>query len=205
MAVKRADSQIFENTVAEELPVAGGSEHMRRYITDFMNYVGDDASRASLIDTPARVLRSWEKLYAGYKQDPAELFRYFDKPENSDIVALKNIEFYSTCEHHLLPFFGEMHIAYLPDRRITGISKLARLVEVHARRLQLQERLVSDIARDIEKYLKPRGVIVTATAQHFCMTSRGVEKQRAKMVTTAALGQFRQPEMRTEFFSMLSL
>ncbi|MDD4003893.1 MAG: GTP cyclohydrolase I FolE [Elusimicrobiaceae bacterium] len=178
---------------------------MKRYVTDFMEYVGDDPARASLADTPGRVLRSWDKLFGGYRQDPARIFRFFECPENSDIVILKNIDFYSTCEHHLLPFFGELHIGYLPDGKITGISKLARLAELHARRLQLQERLVSDIADDIEKFLEPRGVIVTAQAQHFCMTSRGVQKQRTKMVATAARGLFKQQAHRAEFFSLLGL
>lgn len=155
-----------------------------------LEYIGEDASREGLIDTPKRVVRSWSKLYGGYKESPKEILsRKFESPgEMSYPVVLKDIEFFSTCEHHLLPFFGKVTIAYMPGRRIVGISKLARLVECFARRLQIQERMTEQIADAIELYLEPKGVYVHCEAQHFCMIARGVEKKNAKMVTKTVRG-----------------
>ncbi|MFA6584170.1 MAG: GTP cyclohydrolase I FolE [Elusimicrobiaceae bacterium] len=178
---------------------------MELLFRDFFNYIGDSADRPELADTPYRVIKSWEKLYGGYAENPDRIFKLFKCDDNNELIILRDIDFYSTCEHHLLPFFGEIHVGYIPDGKITGISKLARVCELFARRLQLQERLVNNIADEIEKRLCPKGVIVTAKAQHFCMTSRGIQKQKTKMITTATRGLFKNHERRTEFFRMLSL
>ncbi len=155
-----------------------------------LEYIGEDPKREGLESTPKRVIKSWDKLFSGYKQDPVELFKTFKEGTCGEMVILKDIEFYSTCEHHMLPFFGKCHIGYLPNKGVIGVSKLARLVELYARRLQIQEKLTTQIADDINLYLQAKGVIVVIEAQHFCMTSRGVEKQNSKMITSAIRGEF---------------
>jgi len=155
-----------------------------------LEFLGENAAREGLVETPSRVVRSWEKLYGGYNEKPEEILSKTFTQQYDEVVLLKDIELYSTCEHHMLPFFGKCHIAYLPNDKIVGISKLARLMECFARRLQIQERLVNQIADALQEHLKPKGVAVIVEAQHFCMTSRGVEKQRSKMVTSALRGVF---------------
>lgn len=167
-----------------------------------LDYVGDDSNREGLIETPRRIRKSWEKLFGGYKQNPKDILKAFRDGSCSEMVILKNIEFYSTCEHHFLPFFGKIHIAYIPDGKVVGISKLARLVEVYSRRLQIQERLVSQIADTIMENLNPLGAMVVCEAQHFCMISRGVEKQNSIMVTNAIRGVFQEIEARNEALSL---
>lgn len=173
-------------------------------ITRILSAIGDDPTREGLTDTPARVIKSWEKLYGGYKEDPADVLKtVFVEGSCDEMVLLKDIEFYSTCEHHMLPFFGRCHIGYLPAGRVVGVSKLARLLEVYARRLQIQERLTTQIAEAIVSHLTPKGVMVIMEAQHFCMTARGVEKQDSIMVTSAMRGVFSMPEVRAEFMSLV--
>jgi GTP cyclohydrolase I len=167
-------------------------------LRDILTYIGDDPTREGLIDTPRRIMQSWEKLFGGYNQSPDDVMRVFKDGACNEMVILKDIEFYSTCEHHFLPFFGRIHIAYIPDGRVIGVSKLARLVEIFSRRLQIQERLVSQIADSIQQGLNPLGVMVVCEAQHFCMTCRGVEKQNSVMVTSAIRGVFEQSEVRNE-------
>lgn len=154
-------------------------------------FIGENPGREGLLETPERVIKSWEKLYGGYKQNPEDIMKTFKEEDFDELVLLKNMEFFSTCEHHMLPFFGSMSIGYIPNGKILGVSKLARIAEIYCRRLQIQERLVSQIADGIEKYLNPLGVMVVAEAQHFCMTARGVEKQHSKMVTSAVRGVFK--------------
>ena len=158
----------------------------------FLEAIGEDPSRDGLKDTPKRIVKSWKDLYKGYNQDPAEaLGTVFENDGNYDeMVVLKDIEFYSTCEHHAQPFFGSVTIAYLPKKKIVGISKLARLVEVYARRLQVQERLNQQIADSIMEILTPLGCGVVIKAKHFCMISRGVQKQNSVMFTSALKGKF---------------
>jgi len=167
-----------------------------------LEYIGEDCTRDGLIDTPSRVVRTFDTLYGGYKQDPKEVVTFFEDP-SKEMVILKDIEFYSTCEHHMLPFFGKVHIGYIPNGKVVGISKLARLVEVYARRLQIQERMTTQIANCIVELIQPSGAMVVCEAQHLCMTSRGVEKQHSVMVTSAIRGAFEDKKLRAEFLSMI--
>jgi GTP cyclohydrolase I len=165
-----------------------------------IEYIGEDPKRDGLLETPKRIVKSWDFLFGGYKTDVAAIFKKFDNDGQYDqMVILKDIEFYSMCEHHALPFLGKVHIAYLPGDKIVGVSKLARVVEAFARRLQVQERLTEQIASAIEENLQPKGVAVYIEAQHLCMVARGVQKQNSVMVTSALKGCFRNDESRMEF------
>lgn len=159
-----------------------------------IEFIGDNPVRSGIEETPHRVVKSWNELYGGYKQDPKEILakRFQVERKNSEVspVILKDIEFYSTCEHHLLPFFGAMTVGYIPDNEVVGISKLARLVECFARRMQIQERLCEQIADAIEQELKPKGVYVEANAKHMCMIARGIQKQNAVMKSVAVRGDY---------------
>jgi GTP cyclohydrolase I len=173
-----------------------------------LRWAGDDPRREGLTGTPARVARAFEEWFAGYQQDPGQyLSRTFEEVAGYDeIVALRDIPFESHCEHHLAPIIGRAHIAYLPRRRVVGISKLARLVDVYAKRLQIQEKMTAEIAACLDKVLKPLGVAVVIEATHQCMTTRGVHKAGVSMVTSRMLGVFRnQAETRQEFLASLHL
>jgi GTP cyclohydrolase I len=154
--------------------------------------IGEDPDREGLLDTPARVARAWEEVGAGIGADPAALFEVSFAADHDEVVLVRDIPFYSMCEHHLLPFFGVAHVAYLPgpDGRVCGISKLARCVELYARRPQLQERLTSQIADALVEHLAPKGVFVQVEAEHLCMTMRGVGKPGAVTLTRAARGAY---------------
>ena len=162
--------------------------------------------REGLIDTPLRVINSYEEIYSGYSLKPSEILdSTFNGEDYDGIVLLKNIEFHSTCEHHLQPFSGKAHIAYIPVDRIVGISKLARLLDCHANRLQNQERITKSIADDIVKYLNPLGCAVIVEAKHGCMRCRGVSKQNASMTTSALKGAFfDNPDARNELFQLIN-
>jgi GTP cyclohydrolase I len=168
--------------------------------------VGEDPAREGLLETPARVARMYEEIFAGMEQDPAELFeKSFDEGYH-EMVLVKDIPIYSVCEHHLVPFFGVAHVAYLPGKegRICGLSKLARLVDVYAKRPQVQERLVSQIADTLVEQLDPYGVIVVIEAEHLCMSMRGVKKPGAKTITSAVRGAFeRSQKSRSEALSLI--
>lgn len=171
-----------------------------------LRWAGDDPSRPGLEDTPARVIRAYEELFRGYAQDPADILRTtFDEIDGYDeIVVLRDIEFSSHCEHHLAPIVGRAHVAYLPTRRVVGISKLARLVEAFAGRLQIQERMTAQIANVIQEVLEPQGVAVIIEATHHCMTTRGVRKHGASMITSRLTGTFRtDPSTRRELLALL--
>jgi len=174
-------------------------------IVRVIEVLGEDPSREGLLDTPKRVIKSYGQLYAGYNQNPKDILKTTFEGEGYDqIVLLKNIEFYSTCEHHMLPFFGKAHVAYIPRKRVVGLSKLARLVECFSRRLQIQERLTSQIAQSLDEILEPTAVGVIMEAQHFCMVARGVQKQNATMTTSSLLGLFKQDEKaRAEFMRLV--
>ena len=159
-------------------------------IIEQLRYIGEDPNREGLEETPKRIVRSWEELFSGYKKDPAEVFKYFDSDGYDQIVLLRNIELYSTCEHHALPFFGEAHIAYLPHKKVIGISKLARLLEVYSRRFQIQERIGEQVTSAIMKYIDARGAACIIEAQHLCMMMRGIGKQNSVMVTSSLKGVF---------------
>lgn len=173
-------------------------------VTRIISAIGDDPLREGLQNTPTRVIKSWEKLYGGYREDPADVLKtVFVEGACDEMVILRDIEFYSTCEHHMLPFFGRASIGYIPSGRVVGVSKLARLLEVYARRLQIQERLTAQVADALVTHLNPKGAMVILEAQHFCMTARGVEKQDSIMVTSAIRGIFSTPEVRAEFMSLV--
>ena len=171
---------------------------MEELIRQLLKEIGEDPMREGLEKTPTRVAKAWEYLTSGYRQEA--LFT----EEYDEMVVVKDIDLYSMCEHHLLPFFGKCHIAYMPSKKIVGLSKLPRLVEMFARRLQVQERLTTQIALTLQEVLQPRGVAVVIEALHMCMLMRGVEKQNSKAVTSAMLGQFRdRPETRAEFMELI--
>jgi GTP cyclohydrolase I len=173
-----------------------------------LRWAGDAPNRQGLAGTPARVVRAYEEWFSGYAQDPREyLSRTFDEVAGYDeIVVLRDIPFESHCEHHLAPIIGKAHIGYLPRRRVVGISKLARLVDVYSKRLQIQEKMTAEIANCLDNVLNPFGVAVVIEATHHCMTTRGVHKPGVTMLTSRMLGVFRsQPATRQEFLASLSL
>lgn len=178
-------------------------EDAKNNVVRMLELIGEDPTREGLLETPARVVRSWDKLYGGYKQDPEHVMKTFVDGACRDMVILKDIAYYSTCEHHLLPFFGKVSVGYIPNGRVIGVSKLARLVEIYARRLQIQERMCSQIADAVVTYLNPHGVMVLCEGQHFCMTARGVEKQDAVMVTSSVHGSFVEEKVRNEFLHLI--
>ncbi len=179
---------------------------MEKLIRQLLTDLGEDPDREGLKKTPERVARAWTFLTRGYKEDPRALISsaIFEE-ENQEMVLLKEVDFFSMCEHHLMPFFGKAHVAYIPDRRIVGLSKLARLVDVFARRLQVQERLTRQIAETLQSELRPLGVAVVMEAEHLCMQMRGVEKQNSVAVTSCMLGVFRDNlATRSELLNLIS-
>lgn len=175
-------------------------------VRTLLRWAGDDVAREGLQDTPGRVVRAYEEWFAGYDDDPIEyLQRTFEEVEGYDeMVLLKNIRVESFCEHHMAPIIGKAHIGYLPDARVVGISKLARVVETYARRFQVQEKMTAQIAHSIQDVLQPRGVAVVIEAAHQCMTTRGVHKPGVTMVTSQMLGAFRNdPMTRREFLTII--
>lgn len=168
-----------------------------------LEVLGEDVKRDGLKDTPRRVVKSWEKLYGGYAEKPEDILRTTFDEHSDEMIVLSDIDFYSTCEHHMLPFFGKVHIAYIPDKRVVGISKLARLVEVFARRLQIQERMTNQISETMMDAVKPLGVGVVVEGRHTCMMVRGVEKQNSLMTTSSLQGVFREEEVRSEFLRLI--
>jgi GTP cyclohydrolase I len=171
-----------------------------------IRWAGDDPAREGLVDTPSRVIRSYEEFFAGYSQDPREILaRTFSEVQGYDeMIVLKDIRFESYCEHHMVPIIGRAHVAYLPRERVVGISKLARLVDAFAKRLQIQEKMTAQIADTLEEVLQPLGVGVILEANHQCMSTRGVHKAGASMVTSRMLGTFRDdPSTRREFLSIV--
>lgn len=177
----------------------------KELLREILRRVGDDPDREGLRQTPDRIVRSWKELYGGYSQRAEEvLVTQFQAEQYDEMVLLRDFEFFSTCEHHMLPFYGKAHIAYLPNEKIVGLSKLARLTDMYARRLQVQERLTYQIATELQRVLKPKGVAVMIEAKHQCMCSRGVRKQEGKMVTSCLLGAFKENlASRTEFLALV--
>ena len=170
-------------------------------ISTILQAVGEDPTRSGIADTPSRVARMYDELLSGYKTDPVELLNnaLFDV-EYDEMVIVKDIDFYSMCEHHMLPFYGHASVGYLPEGKVIGLSKIPRIVDMFARRLQVQERMTQQIAIFLEDLIKPRGVAVVVEASHLCAAMRGVKKQRTRMVTSAMLGAFRDnPSTRGEF------
>jgi GTP cyclohydrolase I len=181
-------------------------EEAEAAVRTLLRWAGDNPAREGLVDTPGRVVRSYEEFFAGYGIDPVALLeRTFEEVEGYDeIVLLRDIRLESYCEHHMVPIIGRVHVAYLPDRRVVGISKLARVVDAYGKRLQIQEKLTAQIAATIDAVLQPRGVAVVIEAGHQCMSTRGVHKPGVSMVTSRMLGAFRDnPDTRRELLAML--
>jgi GTP cyclohydrolase I len=179
---------------------------LRDHVERMLKLLGEDPTREGLLKTPERVEKALQYFTKGYAQDPEAILKsaVFEDREYDEMVIVKDVDVFSLCEHHLLPFIGKCHIAYLPDRKIVGLSKIPRLVEVFSRRLQIQERLTTQIARTIEKALQPQGVGVVMEAFHLCVMMRGVEKQNAHMVTSSMRGRFRSdPKTREEFLDLI--
>jgi GTP cyclohydrolase I len=181
------------------------SDPIEACVDTMLAELGEDPRREGLLKTPARVARAMRFLTGGYAQDPIEILNNAVFEEGYDeMVLVKDVGFYSLCEHHLLPFFGRIHVAYIPDGRIVGLSKLPRMVEMFARRLQVQERLTTDVAGAIETVLRPKGVAVVAEAIHLCMMMRGVEQQNAFAITSSLRGEFaHDPKTRAEFMELI--
>ncbi len=204
-----ANIQLAETLTLERLSAAGRRPDRaaaEAAVRTLIAYAGDDPTREGLHDTPTRVVRAYDEFFSGYFADPVELLeRTFEEIDGYDeIVLLRDIPFASHCEHHMVPFIGKAHIAYLPHRRVVGISKLARVIEVYAKRLQIQEKLTAQVANTIQRVLEPRGVAVAIESQHQCMTMRGVNKPGVSMSTSTMLGAFREdPRTRQEFLTMI--
>jgi GTP cyclohydrolase I len=192
-----------DTTAAGQRPSREAAEAAVRTL---LCWAGDDPAREGLEGTPERVVRAYEEFFAGYAQDPTDILqRTFEETGGYDeMVLLRDIRFESHCEHHMAPIIGQAHVAYMPKTRVVGISKLARVVEIYARRLQIQEKMTAQIANTIDEVLQPHGVAVVIDAAHQCMTTRGVHKPGASMVTSHMLGVFRDdPKTRREFLGMI--
>jgi len=175
-------------------------------VKSMMLHVGEDPQREGLLDTPTRVRKAYEFIYGGYKEDPIEILnKALFTSSNDEMVLIKDIEFYSTCEHHLLPIIGRVHVAYIPDGKVVGLSKIPRVVNVFARRMQIQEQLTEQIADAIMQAISPKGVAVVVVARHMCMEMRGVEKINSTTTSSALRGLFKRDEKtRAEFFSLIN-
>lgn len=173
----------WERAIREE----GPEDSVRR----FLQYIGEDCKREGLLQTPSRVVKSWKELFSGYEQDPANMLTVFEDGACDEQVILRNVEFTSHCEHHCLPFFGHAHIAYVPDKKVIGVSKLVRLLEIYSKRLQIQERLCQQVTTALDTHLQPKGSACIITAKHLCMVCRGVQKQHSEMVTSSLTGAYR--------------
>ena len=187
-------------------PTRPAREEAIAAVRTLIRWAGDDPDREGLLETPDRVVRAYEEFFSGYAQDPAEILaKTFSEVDGYDeMIVMNDIRFESHCEHHMVPIIGKAHIGYLPDKRVVGISKLARLVEVYARRLQIQEKMTVQIADTLQDVLQPKGVAVVVEAAHQCMTTRGVRKPGVSMVTSRMLGSFRDdPTTRREFLAMI--
>jgi GTP cyclohydrolase IA len=186
-------------------PSVNSQSNLERLVYDFLKELGEDPTREGLERTPARVAKAYQYLTSGYGQRVEDILNdALFTEEYDEMVVVKDIDYFSMCEHHVLPFFGRAHVAYMPSRKIVGLSKIARLVEMFSRRLQVQERLTTQIAHTINDVLQPRGVAVVVEGLHLCMLMRGVEKQNSKAVTSAMLGAFRdRPETRAEFMELI--
>lgn len=168
--------------------------------------IGEDVNREGLQDTPRRIINAMSELFVGYKQNPEDILKvqFVEFGNYDEIILLKDIDFYSFCEHHCLPFYGTVSVGYIPTDKIVGLSKMARLVEVFARRLQIQERFTTQISKTLNKVLRPKGVAVVVKGKHLCMGMRGVKKANAEMVTSSMLGVFKEkPEARAEFLELI--
>ncbi|MGN0135913.1 GTP cyclohydrolase I FolE [Anaerotignum sp.] len=179
-------------------------EKVEQAIRLLLEGIGEDVNREGLVETPARIARMYGEICGGMEEDAGEHLKKTFTAENNEMVVEKDITFYSLCEHHMLPFYGKVHIAYIPDGKVVGLSKLARTVEVYARRLQLQEQMTAQIADALMQHLNPKGVMVMAEAEHMCMTMRGVKKPGSKTVSIVTRGEFEDNEkLQNMFFRMI--
>ena len=198
-------------TIAPEAPASGvkavSNEAAEEAFRTVIRWIGEDPDRDGLRETPDRLVRSYREYFCGYEEDPAQVLRktFAEVDGYDEMIVLRGVTFESHCEHHLAPIIGRVWVGYIPNRRVVGISKLARLVEIFAKRLQIQERLTAQIANTIDEVLKPAGVAVVVKAAHHCMISRGVHKRGSDLVTSRMLGVFRdQPATRSEFLSLVN-
>jgi len=186
---------------------SGDKSKVEEAIGHIFDYLGENKDREGIKGSPKRIVDSWKRIFGGYLQDPEELFTFFEEDNvipKDQIILLKNIEFYSTCEHHFLPFAGSCHVAYIPSDKVVGISKLARLLELFSRRLQIQERIGNQVVDSLMKTLQAQGAACIIEAKHFCMVCRGVEKQHSIMVTSALRGIFlSNPQTRQELMTLI--
>jgi GTP cyclohydrolase I len=173
-------------------------------IYEQLHKIGENPNREGLKDTPRRVVKMWNEIFSGYDEDPGKLLTTFTLENYDQIVLLKDIEVYSMCEHHMLPFFGKAHVAYIPDGKVIGISKLARLVDIYAKRLQIQERIGEQVTGDLMYYLQPKGAACIIEATHICMRMRGVEKQNSTMVTSSMKGIFLESDVKDELIKIIN-
>lgn len=177
---------------------------VENHVQEIIKLIGENPEREGLKDTPRRVAKAYKDLFEGYNQDPRDILTVFDDEKYDEMIVVKDIEFYSFCEHHMLPFFGKAHVGYVPNGKIVGLSKIPRIVDIFAKRLQNQERLTQQIAASIKEMLDPKGVGVVLEAQHLCMMSRGVQKQGSSATTSAMLGLFKERDnTRAEFLSLI--
>jgi len=221
MSQRRSNGETVMDAVLKSFPKAALSEHVRAApepaaprpsreqaeaaIRTLIAFAGDDPDREGLRETPGRVVNAYEELYRGYRECPADLLdRTFSEIGTYDnVVLVRDIPFYSHCEHHMLPFIGKAHVAYVPVERVVGLSKIARLIDVYGRRLQSQEHLTSQIVTAIDEILKPRGVAVMLDAEHMCMSMRGVQKPGASTITTQFTGMFRDSAEQARFITLV--
>ncbi|GIP54164.1 MULTISPECIES: GTP cyclohydrolase I FolE [Paenibacillus] len=184
--------------------VGDNREQIEHHVREILKLVGEDVEREGLLETPARVTRMYEEIFGGYEVDPRDVLGVTFEENHEELVIVKDIVYYSQCEHHMAPFFGKVHIGYIPSGKIAGLSKLARLVEAVTRRLQVQERITSQIADIMDEVLKPQGVMVVVEGEHLCMCARGIKKPGSKTVTSAVRGTFRtEAASRAEFLSLI--
>jgi GTP cyclohydrolase IA len=192
-------------TLTEGASVGVDIARIEHAVREILLAIGEDPDRSGLVETPQRVAKAYAEVFSGLHQDPADVLSTTFDIAHEEMVLVKDIPFYSTCEHHLVPFHGSAHVGYIPslDGRVTGLSKLARLVDVYAKRPQVQERLTTQIVDALVKYLKPRGAIVVVECEHMCMSMRGVRKPGAKTVTSAVRGLLHEPATRAEAMSLI--
>jgi GTP cyclohydrolase I len=177
---------------------------IEEYIAKILEEIGENPEREGLKNTPERVAKSYKSLFSGYDKDPKDILTVFDDEQYDEMIVVKDIEYYSFCEHHMLPFFGKAHIGYIPNGKIVGLSKLPRILDIFARRLQNQERITQQVASCIMELLQPKGVGVVLEAKHFCMMARGVEKQNSIVRTSAMKGIFKEKDnTRSEFLELI--
>ncbi|UKS26493.1 GTP cyclohydrolase I FolE [Paenibacillus sp. HWE-109] len=184
--------------------VSENRELIEQHVREILRLIGEDVDREGLLETPARVTRMYEEIFSGYEANPRDVLGVTFDEKHEELVIIKDIIYYSQCEHHMAPFFGKVHIGYLPSGKVAGLSKFARLVDVITRKLQVQERITSEIADILDEVLKPHGVMVVVEGEHMCMCARGVKKYGSQTITSAVRGSFRKDAtLRSEFLSLL--